>query len=281
MIFRRAFGSILAFPVTMNAFARITLFPALACLWAVLTLPAPAMAEMQTLYAQHTYLMGDGDTKAEARLLCFQEAKRKLLEQVGVYVQSLSRTDNFQLAQDEVVSYSAALVSVVTEDESVALVDGSMALTLTVRAEVDPEQVRRDLMEHGPKLLEQNSAASSNASGASPETPEESADNGAEDSGEPADPELQHAVVVTDMAVAGIRAAEYTQKGMTRDQVASMLGAPGSSRTNAGYQCDSYGTTWVVYRAGVVSCVRNRLEYHQDRGGDCHCDGFSFTFVTR
>jgi hypothetical protein len=47
-----------------------------------LVLPTVAFAENQTITAKHTYILGDYDSKNDARQRCLLETKRKLLEQV-------------------------------------------------------------------------------------------------------------------------------------------------------------------------------------------------------
>ena len=67
----------------MRALSVITLL-------AVLILPTVAFAETQTFTATHTYILGDHDSKDDARQRCLLEAKRKVLEQAGVYIESAS-----------------------------------------------------------------------------------------------------------------------------------------------------------------------------------------------
>ena len=54
----------------------------------VIILPPVAFAEVQTFTATHTYILGDHDSKDDARQRCLLEAKRKILEQAGVYIES-------------------------------------------------------------------------------------------------------------------------------------------------------------------------------------------------
>ena len=39
------------------------------------------------------------------------------------------------------------------------------------------------------------------------------------------------------------------------------------------YLCASYGRIWVVFRDGVVSCLRSRLDYVRRYDTDCQCAG--------
>ena len=43
-------------------------------------------SKVETFYQNYKYVMGDNDTKNDAKRLCFIEAKRMLIEKVGTYV---------------------------------------------------------------------------------------------------------------------------------------------------------------------------------------------------
>ncbi len=79
-------------------------------------LSTAAHAEVKTIEADSTYIMGDNDSKVDARRIAIQEAKRKALELAGTYVESLTQVKNYQLSKDEVRSYTAG----VTETEVVS-----------------------------------------------------------------------------------------------------------------------------------------------------------------
>jgi hypothetical protein len=52
-----------------------------------LAVPTLASDQVQTFTATHTYIMGDHDSKDDARQHCLLEAKRKILEQAGVCIE--------------------------------------------------------------------------------------------------------------------------------------------------------------------------------------------------
>ena len=118
----------------MRAFFVITLLTAL-------ILPTGALAEVQTITATHTYILDDNDSRNDARRLCFLQAKQKVLAQAERFIQSHSVVNNFELTQDEIASYSAAVLSVEIVKEDVGLSDGQNTLTLTVKADVDVDQL--------------------------------------------------------------------------------------------------------------------------------------------
>jgi hypothetical protein len=118
----------------MRALSVITLL-------AALILPTGAMAKVQTITATHTYILGDNDSRNDARQLCFLQAKREVLEKAESFIQSQSVVNNFELTKDQMTSYSAAVLSVEVVKEDLGLSNGQTTLTLTVKADVDVDQV--------------------------------------------------------------------------------------------------------------------------------------------
>lgn len=114
-------------------------------LLAVLVLPAIVSAETQTFTAMHTYTLGDRDSKDDARQRCLIETKRKILEQAGVYIESVSEVKNFELTKDKITSFAAAVMQVKNTKEEIGFQQGHMTLTLTTTAQVDLEEVRKQL----------------------------------------------------------------------------------------------------------------------------------------
>ena len=122
----------------MHALSAITLL-------AALVLPLVAVAEVQTITATHTYILGDHDSKDDARQRCLLEAKRKILEQAGVYIESASEVKNFDLTKDKITSFAAAVMQVKDTKEEVSFQQGHMTMTLTLKADVDLAEVRKQL----------------------------------------------------------------------------------------------------------------------------------------
>ena len=111
----------------------------------VLIFPTVVFAEIQTLTATHTYIMGDHDSKDDARQRCLLEAKRKVLEQAGIYIESASEVKDFDLTKDKITSFAAAVMQVKDTKEEVGFQQGHMMLTLTITAQVDLAEVRKQL----------------------------------------------------------------------------------------------------------------------------------------
>ena len=114
-------------------------------LMAVLVLPPVVFAEVQTFTATHTYILGDHDSKDGARQRCLLEAKRKILEQAGVYIESASEVKNFDLTKDKITSFAAAVMQVKDTKETVSFQQGHMTMTMKLKANVDLAEVRKQL----------------------------------------------------------------------------------------------------------------------------------------
>ena len=114
-------------------------------LLAVLVFPTGASAQVETITATHTYILGDRDSKEDARQRCLLEAKRKVLEQAGVYIESASEVKDLQLTKDKITSFAAVVMQVKDSKEEVGFQQGHMTLMLTITAQVDLTEVRKQL----------------------------------------------------------------------------------------------------------------------------------------
>ena len=66
-------------------------------LFLVITFCSPlAFAESKVVTCEGKYVMGDLDTKKDARALALMEAKRLALEQAGTYLESSSEVKNHE-----------------------------------------------------------------------------------------------------------------------------------------------------------------------------------------
>jgi TPR repeat protein len=138
----------------------ITLVLTLGCL----TTPSLVSAEVQTFTATHTYVLGDDDSRNSARQKCLAEAKRKILEQVGVYLEShsellisaqsgaagstkSSQTTNEERQQmtERITTLTAGIMKTEVVREEFGDGNGRLHMTLTVKADVDPDDIQRQL----------------------------------------------------------------------------------------------------------------------------------------
>ena len=130
--------------------------PVLFVLMISVVIPLTCLAEVKTLFAEHEYVMGDNDSKNDARRICFIEVKRRIVEQAGTYVVSRTKVKDFHLSMDEISTYAAALLKVHVVSEEWKLVGNNLAISIVIRAEVDDDYIREQLsrMEHDMALQE-------------------------------------------------------------------------------------------------------------------------------
>jgi hypothetical protein len=111
----------------------------------LLVIPCVSLAETKIIFAEHKYVMGDNDSKNDARRMCFLEAKRRVLEKAGTYIESRTEVKDFRLTKDEISAYAAALLKVDTVNEEWKFIGENMAILISVKAEVDMNSVERQL----------------------------------------------------------------------------------------------------------------------------------------
>src|SRR5215471_8873813 len=132
--------------------------------YALLSVALPAYAAVTPFTATHTYVLGDDDSRNTARQKCLGEAKRKILEQVGVYLESHSElftstqtttswsgksqavpSEGRQQLTEQITSITAGLMRTEIIKEEFGEVNGRLQITLTVKADVDPDDVQKQL----------------------------------------------------------------------------------------------------------------------------------------
>lgn len=71
--------------------------------------------EVKEYSAEGEYRLGDNDTRASAKIKALDDAKRKIAEQIGVYVQSISEMNKFNLTSDNILTVATAMIKVKSE----------------------------------------------------------------------------------------------------------------------------------------------------------------------
>ncbi|MDY7001826.1 MAG: hypothetical protein SVS15_08605, partial [Thermodesulfobacteriota bacterium] len=94
--------------------------------------------------AEGSYLMGDRDSKQDARQLALFEAKRSALEKAGTMLSSETRVENFELVKDEIYSQAAGRIqSEIIEEKWESVGQGrTMCVRLRIRARVSPRDLQ-------------------------------------------------------------------------------------------------------------------------------------------
>jgi len=93
-----------------------------------------------------SYVMGDADSRLDAKNLALQSAKQAAAELAGTYIESKLIIDGNKVEKEVVESYTAAFVGIELLDESVKLNSaGQSVYELTVLAEIDKGALREKI----------------------------------------------------------------------------------------------------------------------------------------
>lgn len=122
-------------PIPDHLFSFGLLVVALVVAWST------ASAEIRTVTAEGEYRMGDRDTREDAVRLATERAKRNALEQVAIYLESVTVVNEFQLTSDEVRTYTAGLVLVLDQRVATRLEGETVVIHVDLTAQVDSEEV--------------------------------------------------------------------------------------------------------------------------------------------
>lgn len=107
----------------------------------VCLLSSPADAEIRTLTAEGEHILGEHDTKEEAVRLASEAAKRSALEQVALYLESVTVITNFNISRDEIRTYTAGVVNILDQQVSTRLDNNAVVFHVEVVAQVDTDEV--------------------------------------------------------------------------------------------------------------------------------------------
>jgi tetratricopeptide (TPR) repeat protein len=101
-----------------------------------------AFAAPSSIISEGKYVMGDLDTKKDAKTQALIEAKRMAMEKAGTYLQSTTEVKNFQLSKDQINAVTAGIMSVEILNEDWKMSGENMVLTIQIRATVDTSNLK-------------------------------------------------------------------------------------------------------------------------------------------
>lgn len=108
---------------------------------AMVSLDAPALADIRVVNAQGEHRMGDRDTREDAIRLATEAAKRNALEQVAVYLESVTVVSDMDVTKDEIRTYTAGLVIVLTQQVTTTLDGDVVVIRVNLLAQMDADEV--------------------------------------------------------------------------------------------------------------------------------------------
>jgi len=101
-----------------------------------------AFAGPSVVVSEGKYVMGDLDSKKDAKALALIEAKRLALEQAGTYIASSTEVRNFQLSKDQINTLASGIMSVEVLKEDWKLSGENMVVTIQIRATIDTSNLK-------------------------------------------------------------------------------------------------------------------------------------------
>lgn len=101
-------------------------------------------ASPQQFSAEGEYRIGDRDTREDAKKYALAEAKRKVVEQAGVYVESCTEVNNFQFSQDKINIIAQAIITI--KNERTEFLENGVLCKAYVTAVIDTDSVENKLL---------------------------------------------------------------------------------------------------------------------------------------
>src|SRR5262245_17087636 len=102
---------------------------------------SPPKPRLRVVTSFGEYRMGNHDTRMVATRLATDDAKRQALEQVATYLESITEVKNLDVTRDEIWTYTAGMVTVLSQQTSTHLEDGDIVIHVALTAQVDEQEV--------------------------------------------------------------------------------------------------------------------------------------------
>ncbi|MBK8274958.1 MAG: tol-pal system protein YbgF [Nitrospira sp.] len=93
----------------------------------------------ESVTCEYKYVLGDNDTKQDARKIAFVEAKRRCAEQIGTLLASETIVSSSDLTKDEIRAYSLAVMKTDVVSESFRSSGDSLAVLVKLKARYDSD----------------------------------------------------------------------------------------------------------------------------------------------
>ena len=105
--------------------------------------PAVTSAEIKTYTGEGEYIMSDFETPEVAKQRAKVYAERNAQEQAGVYVNSYSKMENFNLVADEIVTITNGILRILNVDYQIVPMSeyGGIMYRATIQANIDTDKI--------------------------------------------------------------------------------------------------------------------------------------------
>lgn len=101
----------------------------------------PLQPMLRVITSVGEYRMGDHDTRIDATRIAIDDAKRQALEQVAIYLESVTEVKNLDVTRDEIRTYTAGIVMVLNQQTTTRLEDGEIVIHVDLTSQVDEHEV--------------------------------------------------------------------------------------------------------------------------------------------
>ena len=230
------------------------------------------VSDARIFSATSTCFYGQGMEAGQAKRLCAYQTRGKLIDATASGLAADPAVARLSLSPQDLRAFADSLMQVTVADEEVRPVPDGLAVRLTLQAKTP-----------GASLAERVTAFAADGqlrAAALAETARRDRDAAAARAAAVpfgANREFRAKGMEREMREDAFFAARRIVPGMSMADVKELLGDPPAIKQAVigpeSYVCAGYGKIWVVFRDGLVSCLRTRLDYVDRYATDCHCAG--------
>lgn len=233
------------------------------CLGAVLNFSGGlAYAKEETIFCEYKYVMGDNDTKHDAKKIAFIEAKRACVEKIGTLLESETVVSSSQLTKDDVRAYALGLLKADIVSEEVVPSGENTSVLVKVKAQYDSNAITaklQELMSDREKLREYKKAQEQVAALENQVIALQKELSKVKTEGEISQLRQERQAVFQQYKLIEAKienlttsAIEQIKQGMTENEVVQLVGKPRGRAQCVTKEGLNYGKIWVVLEDGVV-----------------------------
>lgn len=230
------------------------------------------VSDARVFSATSTCFYGPTIERGQARHLCANQTRGKLIDAAASNLAADPAVARLRLSRRDLRAFADSLMRVSVADEEIRPVPDGTAVRLTLRAETPAEDL-------GTRLAAFAADGSLRAAALAETAKRDRLAAEARMAAVPfgGDREFEAKGMENKMREDASFAARRVVPGMSMPQVKELMGDPAALKQAIigpeTYVCAGYGRIWVVFRDGLVSCLRTRLDYVDRYATDCHCAG--------
>lgn len=230
------------------------------------------VSDTRVFSSTSTCFYGTGIDAAQAKRLCSYQTRGKLIDAAASGLALDPAVARLGLSPQDLRAFADSLMQVDVADEEVRTVADGLAVRLTLRARTPIESLAERVAAFAadPGLRAAALAETAKRDRQAAEARVAAVPFGA-------DREFRARDIENEMREDAAFAARSIVPGMSMAAVKELLGDPAALKQALigpeSYICAGYGRIWVVFRDGLVSCLRTRLDYVDRYATDCHCAG--------